>query len=106
MYVLLFRWHFDFDNISSDEKFYESIFIYNVLYKALIGAKPLRIRFDKVDEFIRVYDRTRYLALFGPEECDVIYNRIRYLISQKSGINMFFLTIKKKSKLIYMILYL
>ena len=106
MYVLLFRWHFDFDNILSDEKFYESIFIYSVLYKALIGAKPLRIRFDKVDEFIRVYDRTRYLALFGPEEYDAIYNRIRYLISQKSGINMFFLTIKKKSKLIYMILYL
>ena len=72
----------------------------------MIGAKPLRIRFDKVDEFIRVYDRTRYLALFGPEEYDAIYNRIRYLISQKSGINMFFLTIKKKSKLIYMILYL
>ena len=36
--------------------------------------------------FIRVYDGTRYLVLFGPEKYDVIYNRIRYMISQKSGI--------------------
>ena len=27
--------------------------------------KPLRIRFDKVDRFIKVYDGTRYLVLFG-----------------------------------------
>ena len=52
----------------------------------LIGAKPLRIRFDKVDGFIRVYDETRYLALFGPEEYDTISNRFRYLASLKSGI--------------------
>ena len=36
--------------------------------------------------FIRVYDGTRYLVLFGPEKYDVIYNRIRYMISQKSVI--------------------
>ena len=52
----------------------------------MIGAKPLRIRSDKVDGFIRVYDWTRYLALFGPGKYDVIYNRIRYLINQKSGV--------------------
>ena len=52
----------------------------------MIGSKPLSIRFDKVDGFIWVYDRTRYLVLFGPEKYDAIYNRIRYLISQKSGI--------------------
>ena len=55
-------------------------------YKTLIGAKSLRIRFDKIDGFTRVYNRTRYLAFFGPEKHDAIYNRIRYLISQKSGI--------------------
>ena len=32
-----------------DEKLYENIFIYDVSYKTYIGAKPLRIRFDKVD---------------------------------------------------------
>ena len=36
-------------------------FSYNISYKNLIDAKPLCIRFDKIDEFIRVYDWTRYL---------------------------------------------
>ena len=48
-------------------------------------AKPFCIRFDKVDRFIKIYDGTRYLVLFGPERY-VIYDRIRYLISQKGGI--------------------
>ena len=52
----------------------------------MFGAKPLRIRFNKVEELIRVYDGTRCLVLFRPEKHDAIYNRIRYLISQKSGI--------------------
>ena len=51
-----------------------------------IVAKSRRIRFDKVDGFIRVYDGTRYLVLFAPEKYGTIYNRIRYLISHKSGI--------------------
>ena len=37
------------------------------------------------DGFIRIYDGTRYLTLFGSEKY-AIYNRIRYLISLKSGI--------------------
>ena len=49
-------------------------------------TKPLRISFSKVDGFIRVFDETRYLILFGPEKYYAIYNRIRYLISQKSDI--------------------
>ena len=60
--------------------------VYDISYKTLIDAKPLHIRFSKVDGFVRVYDGTRYLVLFGPENHDVIYNRIRYLISRKSGI--------------------
>ena len=52
----------------------------------MIGAKPLRIRFDKVDGFIKDYNGTRCIVLFGLEECDVIYNGIRYLVRQKSGI--------------------
>ena len=46
----------------------------------------MRIRFDKVDGYIRVYDGNRYLVLFSPEKYDAVYNRIRYPISQKSGI--------------------
>ena len=49
-------------------------------------AKHLRIRFDKIDGFIRVYDGTRYLVLLGNEKYDSINKRIRYLVSVKSGI--------------------
>ena len=33
-----------------------------------MGPEPLRIRFDKIDRFIRVYDERRYLVLFGSEK--------------------------------------
>ena len=49
-------------------------------------TKPLRIRFDKIHGFIRVYDRTRYLVLFDTEKYDSIYNRIIFSISHKSDI--------------------
>ena len=35
--------------------------------KLFMGAKPLRITFDNVDGFIKIYDGTRSLVLFGPE---------------------------------------
>ena len=73
-----------------DEKSYKNILVYNISYKTLIDAKPLRIRFNNLDGFIRIYDGTRHLVLFGPEKNDAIYNRIGYLISQKSGITYVF----------------
>ena len=76
---------FDIDNILIDEKSHKNILIYDISYKTLIGSKPLRIRFDKIDGFIRIYDGTRYLTLFGSEKYGTIYNRIRYLISLKSS---------------------
>ena len=76
---------FDFDNVLIDQKSYESILVCNILYKLLTDSKPLRIRFNKIDKFIRVYDGTRYLVLFGSEKY-FIYNRIRYLICVKSSI--------------------
>ena len=50
----------------------------------MIGAKILRIRFNKIDGFVRVSDWTRYLLLFGGEKYDLIYNRVRYLIEVKN----------------------
>ena len=67
---------FGFNNILVDEKSNENILVYNILYKTLIGGKPLLIRFNKVDGFIKVYDGIRYLVLFCPEKYDAIYNRI------------------------------
>ena len=55
----------------------------------MIHDKPLHIMFDKTDGFIRVYDGTRYLVLFGGEKYNFIYNRIRYLARVKSGIVYF-----------------
>ena len=46
----------------------------------------MRVRLDKVDEFIRGCDGTRYIVLFHPEKYDAIYNRIRYLTGVKRGI--------------------
>ena len=79
--------------------------IYDISYKSLISAKPLRIGFDKIDGFIRVYGRTRYLVLFDFEEYEAIYNKIRYLVSQVA-LHVFFLIIIQKNKFIHMILYL
>ena len=56
---------FKFDNILLDEKSHENILFYDIQYKTLIGTKPLRISFDKINGFIRIYDRARYLVLFG-----------------------------------------
>ena len=30
-----------------------------------MGSEPLRIKFDKTDGFIEIYDGLRYLQLFG-----------------------------------------
>ena len=87
---------FDFHNILLDEKSYGNILIYNISYKTLISAKRLRIRLDKVDRFIRVYNGSRYFLLFGPEKYDAIYNRIRYLVSQKRNITFFFFMIRQE----------
>ena len=76
----------DLDNISINEKSYENISVYNISYKTLVGDKLLRIMFDKIDGFIKIYDGTRYLVLFRAKKYDFIYNRIRYLIRLKSGI--------------------
>ena len=46
--------------------------------------------FNKIDGFIKIYDGTKHLVLFGPEKYDAIYDRIRYLISLKSGITYIF----------------
>ena len=81
---------FSLDNILIDEKSHENIMIYDVAYKTLIGSKPLRIRFDKMDRIIRIYDGATYLTLFGTEKYDAIYDRIRYLISLKSSITYIF----------------
>ena len=59
---------FGLDNFLIDEKSHETILIYEISYKPLIGSKSLRNRFDKKDGFIKVYDGSKYLVLLGPEK--------------------------------------
>ena len=59
-------------------KFLLNILIYDISCKTLIDPKPLCIRFDKISGFVRIYDRTRYLILFGSEKFDAIYLMISY----------------------------
>ena len=47
---------FDLDNILIDEKSYENISVYKISYTSLTESKPLRIRFDEKDGFIRVLE--------------------------------------------------
>ena len=61
----------NFDNILFIKKSYknsfETIFIYDISYKTFMNEKLLRIRFNKVNGFINIYDGTRYLVLSGPK---------------------------------------
>ena len=59
---------FDIDNILIDEKSHENILIYDISYKTLIYSKPSRIRFNKINGFIRICDGTRHLTLFDSEK--------------------------------------
>ena len=51
-----------------------------------MSAKLLSVLFEKIDGFIKNYDGIRYLVLLGSKQYDVIYNRIRYFMTKKSGI--------------------
>ena len=78
----------DFNDILLDEKLYkkkcENISIYDMRYKTSKGAKTLRIRFDKIDGFIKSHDKIKYLVLFDYRYCDKICDKITYLISEES----------------------
>ena len=48
--------------------------------------KPLRIRFDKIDGFIKIHDKIRYLVSFDYSYCSKTFDKIKHLIREKSGI--------------------
>ena len=82
--------------------------IYDISYKSykpLTRSKPVRIGFNKIDRFNRIYDGTRYLVLFGPEKYDAIHKRIRDLISLKSKKCFFSLLRKNQSLFLWFFTY-
>ena len=42
----------------------ENVLMYYISYRTLTGAKPLRIRLNKIDGFIKIHNKIRYLVLF------------------------------------------
>ena len=77
----------NFSNILLDKNLFENILVYDISYKPSTGPKPLRIRFDKIDGFIRVRgSEFTYLVLFDYGLFDKICDGIKYLISEKCSI--------------------
>ena len=58
---------FDFDNSSINKKSHKNFWFMAIWFwfwfKTFFGAKPLHVRFSKIDDIIGDYDRSRYLVL-------------------------------------------
>ena len=81
----------EFRNLLLDKKSYETyenIFIHDIssISSTSKGAKRLRVGFDKIDKFIKINNKIRYLILFDYSYFDKICDKIKYHISEKSGI--------------------
>lgn len=60
--------------------------IYDTVYKTSYAVKALRIIFDKIDGYIKKYDKNKYLALFHSNETyERMLNKIRCFIMLKSN---------------------
>ena len=46
----------------------------------------MRVGFDKIDKFITIHNTIRYLVLFDYSYFDKICDKVKYDISEKSGI--------------------
>ena len=77
----------NFSNILLDKKLYENISVYNILYKTPTGPQPLCIRFHKIYGFIISLGRKiKHLILLDYGLFNKVCDKIRYLVSKKSGI--------------------
>ena len=84
------------DNILFDKNSYEIILAYIILYKKCMDVKLFPIRFDKVDGVIKIYDGIRHFEVSNSYNevcsrnnsslCSAMFDKINYLISEKSGI--------------------
>ena len=80
----------NFSGILLDQNLYKEKYrnnlIYDISYKTSTDAKPLRIRYDKIDGFIKNHNGIRYLVLFDSGWFDKTCDRIEYPISEKNSI--------------------
>ena len=93
-----------FSNILLDKKLYENISVYNILYKTPTGPKPLRIWFDKIDEFIISLDgKIKHLILFDYGLFNKSCDKFKYLIRKKVVLQILLIIILERSELIHII---
>ena len=59
----------------------------------------MRIRFDKIDGFIKIHDKVGYLVLFDYSYCDKISDNVKHLISEKVVLQIVLIIILKESEL-------
>ena len=82
----------DFSDILLDETLYkenyENILIYDISCKTSTGAKPLRVRFDKIDDLLKFMIKLdiQYYLIIVIVIKFVIRSNILCLIKEKSGI--------------------
>ena len=89
------------------EKLYEYISFFDIPCKTSTGPKPLRIKFDKTNGFIRVRgEEFRHFLLSDDGLFDKMFDKSKYLISEKVVLQLVLIIILEKSKLIHIILYL
>ena len=74
------------------------------MYKT--GAKPLRLRFEKINRSIKIHDKIRYFVLFDYSYCDEICDKIKHLISEKVVLQVALIITFQESELILIIRYL
>ena len=78
--------------MKNDTKKFGKNLVYGVLYQNFTGKKPLHIRFDKIDGFIKIYDGIRYLVLLAYNE---IYYEIKFKILEPELIHIILYGYKK-----------
>ena len=90
-----------FDDITTD---WDICSDNSLLDEKSTGAIPLHIRFNEIDGFIKTYDRVKCWVLFHYGWFNKICDRIKYLISKKSGIKDSINHNLEESELIYIII--
>ena len=87
IYVTINCTDINFSNILLDKKLYENISVYGITYRTSTGPKTLHIRFDKIDGFIIIIDgKIKHLSLFDYGLFNNICDKVKYLMTKKSGI--------------------
>ena len=70
-----------FYKTKNDIKKETKVFQFITFQKTSTGTKPLRIGYNKIDGFIKIHNKIRYLVLFD-EWCENICDSIKYVMSK------------------------